>query len=216
MRGRLAIWVMVAKLVTGVWSADAAPSYPSPTTRNVDIVGMRPTEIVRWSPLRETGAPSLPLVVIFAKEVTEGGESVLEEVLRTKHSIGIYLFDKSRQRWRPLWERITGELEVDFVEDYDLVDVDGDGREEVCVRIRYYGPNRTLDYAVKKIQGGKVVDLFHEKSLYQGAATASTGYVVVHQFQTENPEYRTSEIYAWSEKTGRLEKVREIRQRVTK
>lgn len=216
MRGGLAIWELVVILMTVAWPANAAPAYPLPSTRNVDIVGMRPTEIVRWSPLGETDAPGLTLVVIFAKEVTEGGESPLEEVLRTKHSIGIYLFDRSRQRWRPLWERITGELEVDFVEDYDLVDVDGDGREEVCVRIRYYGPNRTLDYAVKKVQAGKVVDLFHEKSLYQGAATASTGYVVVNQLQSENPEYRTTEIHAWSEKTGRLEKVREIRQKVTK
>jgi hypothetical protein len=194
----------------------AMPSWANPvTTGNLTVVGFTPSEIVEWVALEERTTAGAPIAVVMAKAVTHEGATVLDEVLLTKYSIGIYAYNPSRQKWLPLWERVTGQLNVGFVDGYDILDINGDGRQDIGIRIRYYGPGRALDYVVKTVENGSVRDLFEEKSIYQGSVTASTGFIVIDRVMRETPGFTRTDVYEWTEQDERFEKIREIRNRIS-
>lgn len=217
LRGLVLAWVVVGGLVFSI-SAGAAPILPAwanpVSAANLETIGMEPTEIVDWTLLQERTNEGSPLAVIFAKATTTAGATTLAQVLATKHSIGIYSYDRKRMRWTPVWERVTAEMEVDFVEGYQITDVNGDGHEDVCVRIRYYGSARVLDYIVKTVENGRVKDMFQERSIYQGSVTAAAGYIVVDQLMPGQSDYEKTEIYSWSRSSHGFEKVKETRKKV--
>lgn len=206
----------LAALASVIWLVAAPPPLPpaatAPTPGNITVIGMEPTEIVEWTPLRQTTGNGEPLIVAFAKASTTVGETVLDEVLATKHSIGIYAFREHAARWIPIWEVVTGQMGVAFVEGYDILDVNGDAVDDVCVRIRYYGEGRALDYRVMSLAGGKVQELFEQKSIYHGSVTAATGYIVIEQPVREQTDTRLTTIFALSA-DGHFQKVREIQNR---
>ncbi len=211
-------WLLGSLIFAGPSWALAAelPAWAEPvTTGNIFVFGMQPNEIVRWELLEQTMNGGVPLAVSFAKETTTDGETVLDEVLATKHSIGIYMFHPERQMWMPLWERVTGRLGVDFVEDYELADLTGDGVPELCVRIRYYGGARALDFIVKEIDGARVRDVFEAKSIYHGDVTTSQGYITISRPVRDEEGFDMTELYHWHGDDG-FEKIREIRNKVEK
>lgn len=212
---------MLVSLVTaaGLWFAAAAPGglpgWAAPaTTGNVRVMGMTPTEIVDWMPLEARSDRGSLLAVVFAKATTDQGETMLDEVLATKHSIGIYSYQPLEHAWLPVWERVTGEMGVDFVEGFDVLDVNRDGRQDVCVRVRYYGEGRALDYLVLTVADGGVREVFEAKSIYQGSVTAAAGYIVIGRPQRDAGEKHV-EIYAWSAAEHAFEKVRDVRRKET-
>lgn len=194
--------------------ADEAASLFAPpvSVGTLAVVGMTPTEVVEWTLLPQRSEAGAPLAVVFAKATTDAGETMLDEVLATKHSIGIYAYQAQLGRWLPVWERVTGEMGVDFVEGYDILDVDGDGVKDVCVRIRYYGEGRALDYAVMTVADGRVKEVFEQKSIYRGSVTAATGYIVVKR-RIREQGIAAMDVYAWAGQRGAFQKVREVRDR---
>lgn len=203
-----------------MWAAGAAdaraealsPLTPPVTVDTLGVVGMSPTEVVEWTMLPQRSEGGSPLAVVFAKQTTDVGETLLDEVLATKHSIGVYSYQAQLHRWLPVWERVTGQMGIDFVEGYDILDVDGDGSKDVCVKIRYYGEGRALDYLVLAVNGGGVKEMFEQKSIYRGSVTASTGYIVVKR-RIRDQAIGTMDVYAWAGKSGSFQKIREVRDR---
>lgn len=213
---RAATWFCaVLTLVTGLAqpvSAGLAEPFPI-TTENLLVVGMAPTEIVEYDSLL-LEYPT-PIAAVMAKAVTTSGATVLDEILKTKYSVGIYQYNAHLHRWMPMWERVTGEMSIAFVEGYDILDLTGDGMPELAVRIRYSGPERVLDYVVKSVENGQVTDVFQRRSLYQGRVTATTGAIVFHSPVVENGEdFDRQETYSWNPKLRLFEKTREIRNKV--
>lgn len=185
---------------------------PPVSVETLGVVGMAPTEVVEWTLLPQRSEGGSPLAVVFAKQTTTVGETLLDEVLATKHSIGVYSYHAQLHRWLPVWERVTGQMGIDFVEGYDILDVNGDGSKDVCVKIRYYGEGRALDYLVLAVNGGGVSEVFEQKSIYRGSVTASTGYIVVKR-RIRDQGVGAMDVYAWAGKSGSFQKVREIRDR---
>ena len=190
-------------LGTAAWVCAAEP--PPITVHNVWVAGMRPTSIVQSTRLRQTTPFGEPLAAVFAQAETQSGGTTLDQVLRTRNSIGIYRFEPTRALWMPLWERVTGELGIDFVEGYDVLDVNDDGNDDVCVRVRYYGPSRALDFSVKTIEPDGVHDLFELRSLYQGKVTASAGRIFVSEGAPGHAAEQ--QVYQWDLATHAFQKV---------
>lgn len=211
---------MLASLLPalGIWLAASTPA-PLPawaapvTVGNVRVMGMLPTEIVEWTPLETRSDSGNVLAVVFAKASTDQGETVLDAVLATKHSIGIYAYQPQAHLWLPVWERVTGQLGVDFVEGFEVLDMNGDGRQDVGVRVRYYGEGRALDFIALTVAEGNVREMFEAKSVYQGTVTAAAGYIVIGRPQRETAGERRLEIYAWNAAGRAFKKVRELRRK---
>ncbi len=196
-------------------AAISPPPWAMPvSTGNLAVLGMVPTEVTEWTLLDADMTADLPMAVVMAKAVTTAGETTLDAVLGTKYSIGIYVYQPRLNRWMPVWERVTGTLTVGFVEGFEIADVNGDGRREVCIRIRYSGPNRALDYIVKTVDNGLVRDLFEEKSIYRGAVTAASGAIVVRREIPGTPDIQQREVFTWTPTQKRFEKVSEQRLRI--
>jgi hypothetical protein len=212
----------LAGAATALWLATAATAATLPATRpaitpaNLVVIGMQPTEVVQWTPLSHTTSHGEPLAVVFAKATTNVGETVLDEVLAAKHSIGIYARRNGTSQWFPVWEVVTGEMGIAFVEGYDILDVNGDGGDDVCVRIRYYGEGRALDYKVLSLGSGQLRELFEQKSIYRGSVTAETGYIFVEHPLPEQNDVRVTTVYALGDDGRSFRKVREITDRETR
>ena len=212
---RAAAWVGMVLGLSAVLTLPAMADLPEAfpiTTDNLIVVGMAPTEVAEFDPLL-VDYPA-PVAVVMAKAVTTTGTNLLDEVLQTKHSVGIYQYHAGLRRWMPMWEQVTGELSIAFVEGYEILDVTGNGSPELAVRIRYSGPERVLDYVVKSVENGQVNDVFQRRSVYQGRVTASTGFIVFDAPVSDEPDFRKEEIYAWDPDQERFDKIREIRNRV--
>ena len=208
------VCLLLVSVATAGTTADTdGPEIPPVTVESLTILGMEPTEVVRWTPLRQSGPGKIPMIVAMTKALRQEGETpedLLEEVLDTKYSVGIYAFDPTLQRWLPAWERVTGELAHEFVDGYEVMDVTGDGQDEVLVGIRYYGRGRALDFTIKSVGPDGVTDLLNKNSVYQGHVTGSSGHIYVDR-ALEDSDGKQRDVFAWTPSKNSFVKVREIR-----
>ncbi|MGZ6141732.1 MAG: hypothetical protein ACXWLM_00245 [Myxococcales bacterium] len=119
------------------------------------------------------------------------------------------------RRWKPLWERTTGDDDEDepqrvlFV---DTRDVTGDGSPDIEIELTCETCGPTADeLIVKTIRAGKLVDLLSKRDLYRAQVDLLPSQIRIREPEGEDDQGLTVSTYAYDRGKGAFVLAREER-----
>jgi hypothetical protein len=119
------------------------------------------------------------------------------------------------RRWKPLWERTTGdddEQEPQRILFVDTRDITGDGSADVEVELSCETCGPTADeLIVKTLRAGKLVDLLSKRDLYRAQVDLGAGQVRIREPEGEDDQGATVSTYAYDRGKGAFVLAREER-----
>ena len=177
---------------------DLANLHPEAVRQHANPNGAPPR--IRWPALRDgLGHYSL----------TPGQEALGESgpAWSTQRSyIGLFKLEIGalKKRWRPLWERTSGDEEdndLQRITRVDTHDVTGDSDPDLLVELSCPSCGQSVsEVVVKTIRAGKAVDLLDKHDLYRASVDAQPGQVRIREAEGDNTV--TVSTYAYDKSKG--------------
>jgi len=175
---------------------------------------------VRW--VRRVEWEGQAHAVIWGTSLTPAQEAMGERTAAwasQRNYVGIWKLEPATaarpRRWKPLWERTTGdddEQEPQRILYVDTRDVTGDGAADVEVELSCETCGPTADEViVKTVRAGKLVDLLSKRDLYRAQVDLGAGQVRIREPEGEDDQGATVSTYAYDRGKGAFVLAREER-----
>jgi len=175
---------------------------------------------VRW--VRRVEWEGQAHAVIWGTSLTPAQEAMGERTAAwatQRNYVGIWKLEPATatrpRRWKPLWERTTGEddeQEQQRILFVDTRDVTGDGAADVEVELSCESCGPTADEViVKTVRAGKLVDLLSKRDLYRAQVDLGAGQVRIREPEGEDDQGATVSTYAYDRGKGAFVLAREER-----
>lgn len=175
---------------------------------------------VRW--VRRVDWEGQLYAVLWGTNLSPGQEVLGESSAAwaaQRNYVGIWKMEpataKRPRRWKPLWERVTGDDEEDepqrvlFV---DTRDVTGDGAPDIEVELTCETCGATADeLIIKTLRAGKLVDLLAKRDLYRAQVELSPTQVRIREPEGEDDQGTTVSTYSYDRGKGAFVLAREER-----
>jgi hypothetical protein len=192
---------------------------PKPLPGDLASLRPRPFPGLRVRSVRRVEWDGQPHAVLWGTSLSAAQEVLGETGTawgQQRSYVGIFRLDaatdKHPKRWRPLWERVSGEDEDDpqRVLRVDTRDVTSDGSPDVEVQLSCTGCGNTAsEVLVKTVRAGKLVDLLARKDLYRAQVDLLAGKVRIREPDGEDGTTVTT--YAYDRGKGAFVLAREER-----
>ena len=164
------------------------------------------------SPTRCSGAPASPRR--RRRSATRAHRGA-----RRRSYIGIFKLEPAagplgKKRWKPLWERTSGDEEDNDLQRIlrvDTRDVTGDSYSDLLVELSCPTCGQsTSEVVVKTVRAGKAVDLLDKHDLYRASVDARPGQIRIRE--AEGDDTITVSTYAYDKSKGAFVLAREERE----
>ena len=175
---------------------------------------------LRW--LRRVEWEGQVHAVLWGTSLTPAQEAMGERTAAwasQRNYVGIWKLEPATatrpRRWKPLWERTTGdddEQDPQRILSVDTRDVTGDGAADVEVELSCETCGPTADEViVKTVRAGKLVDLLSKRDLYRAQVDMGAGQVRIREPEGEDDQGATVSTYAYDRGKGAFVLAREER-----
>lgn len=194
-----------------------------PAALPAELAGLRPRPFpgVRLKLARRLEWDGQPYAVVWGTSLSPGQEAVGEAgpAWATQRGyVGLWKLEPAAgqrpRRWRPLWERLTGDEdeENERISRVDTRDVTGDGAPDVEVELSCETCGRTAsEVVVKTVRAGKLVDLFNKRDLFRAQVEFEPGRVRIREPDGDEESSLTVSTYSYDRGKGAFVLAREER-----
>ena len=179
----------------------------------------RPFPGLRLRLVRRLEWDAQPYAVVWGTNLTPAQEALGEAGpawSQQRSYVGIFRLEppseKKPKRWKPLWERVSGEDEDDpqRVLRVDTRDVTSDGSPDVEIELACATCGNTAsEVLVKTVRANKLVDLLARKDLYRAQVELAQGSVRIRE--PDGEDGLTVTTYAYDRSKGAFVLAREER-----
>jgi hypothetical protein len=188
-----------------------------------DLAGLRPRPFpgMRFKLVRRMDWDGQPYAVVWGSSITPAQEALGEAgpAWATQRGyVGLWKLELATsqhpKRWRPVWERVTGDEDEDNerISRVDTRDVTGDGTPDVEVELSCETCGRTAsEVLVKTVRAGKVVDLFYKRDLFRAQVEFDQGRVRIREPDGDEDQGLTVSTYSYDRGKGAFVLAREER-----
>ena len=188
-----------------------------------DLAGLRPRPFpgMRFKLVRRMDWDGQPYAVVWGTSLTPAQEALGEAGpgwATQRGYVGLWKLEPATsqhpKRWRPLWERVTGDEDEDNerISRVDTRDVTGDGTPDVEVELSCETCGRTAsEVLVKTIRAGKLVDLFYKRDLFRAQVEFDQGRVRIREPDGDEDQGLTVSTYSYDRGKGAFVLAREER-----
>jgi hypothetical protein len=188
-----------------------------------DLAGLRPRPFpnMRFKLVRRVEWDGQPHAVVWGTSLTPAQEALGEAGpawAMQRGYVGLWRQEPATQqrpkRWRPLWERVTGDEEEDNhrISRVDTRDVTGDGTPDLEVELSCETCGRTAsEVVVKTVRAGKLVDLFYKRDLFRAQVDFDSGRVRIREPDGDEDQGLTVSTYSYDRGKGAFVLAREER-----
>jgi hypothetical protein len=188
-----------------------------------DLVGLRPRPFpgIRFKLVRRIDWDGQAHAVIWGSSLTPAQEALGEagaSWATQRGYVGLWKLEPATaqrpKRWRPVWERMTGdeEEENERISRVDTRDVTGDGTPDVEVELSCETCGRTdSEVLVKTVRAGKLVDLFYKRDLFHAQVEFEPGRVRIREPDGDEDQGLTVSTYSYDRGKGAFVLAREER-----
>jgi hypothetical protein len=188
-----------------------------------DLAGLRPRPFpgMRFKLVRRIEWDGQPYAAVWGTSLSPAQEALGEagSAWATQRGyVGLWKLEPATsqhpKRWRPVWERVTGDEdeENERISRVDTRDVTGDGAPDVEVELSCETCGRTAsEVQVKTIRAGKVVDLFYKRDLFRAQVEFDQGRVRIREPDGDEDQGLTVSTYSYDRGKGAFVLAREER-----
>ncbi|HKC59317.1 MAG TPA: hypothetical protein VKB92_04460 [Myxococcales bacterium] len=194
-----------------------------PAALPAELAGLHPRPFpgVRFKLLRRLEWDGQPYALVWGTSLTPGQEAVGEagpSWATQRGYVGLWKLEPATaqrpRRWRPLWERLTGDEdeENERISRVDTRDVTGDGAPDLEVELSCETCGRTAsEVVVKTVRAGKLVDLLNKRDLFRAQVDFEPGRVRIGQPDGDEESSLTVSTYSYDRGKGAFVLAREER-----
>ena len=194
-----------------------------PAALPVELAGLHPRPFpgVRLKLVRRLEWDGQPYAVVWGTSLSPGQEAVGEAgpAWATQRGyVGLWKLEPATgqrpRRWRPLWERLTGDEdeENERISRVDTRDITGDGAPDVEVELSCETCGRTAsEVVVKTVRAGKLVDLLNKRDLFRAQVEFEPGRVRIREPDGDEESSLTVSTYSYDRGKGAFVLAREER-----
>jgi len=194
---------------------------PLPLSGDLAALHPRPFPGVRLKLVRRVEWDGQAHAVVWGTSLTPGQEAVGEagpSWTTQRGYVGVWKLDAATaqrpRRWRPIWERVTGDEdeESERISRVDTRDVTGDGAPDVEVELSCETCGRTAsEVLVKTLRAGKLVDLLNKRDLFRAQVDFEQGRVRIREPDGDEDQGLTVSTYSYDRGKGAFVLAREER-----
>jgi hypothetical protein len=194
-----------------------------PAALPAELAGLHPRPFpgVRLKLVRRIEWDGQPYAVVWGTSLTPGQEAVGESGpswATQRGYVGVWKLEPATaqrpRRWRPLWERLTGDEdeENERISRVETRDVTGDGAPDLEVELSCETCGRTAsEVVVKTVRAGKLVDLLNKRDLFRAQVEFEPGRVRIGQPDGDEESSLTVSTYSYDRGKGTFVLAREER-----